>query len=329
MVDRLTAIKGIADAQLTIMKLGKQTILLVGVREDSTPANEFRQQPSSSEVLPDEMIDAYEKVGDLRFKGMQEGIFGEDNSNGHSLAKYEPQRDIQKRFIASSKSNFQMLRQVLLESKDDQSREAAAEIIAYSPDKAAVGKLLGQAMSDAASNVRNNAARALAILSAYSQDHPELKIEVDPTPFLAMMESIVFTDRNKGAMMIEVLTRARPESLLNELRKNRLDTLSEMARWHSLGHANFSIIVLGRLAGLTDKEINIATLEKRADRRVLLEWIESLVQSAKQKINRTKSKILFAKKVGSDRGWSVFAMNPDGSSVTILIYLRFKKTDQI
>ena len=62
-------------------------------------------------------------------------------------------------------------------------------------------------------------------------------------------------DRNKSSAALAQMTEQRDPALLTELRKEALPSLIEMARWKWMGHASSSLTILGRISGLSDKEI--------------------------------------------------------------------------
>jgi HEAT repeat protein len=144
---------------------------------------------------------------------------------------------------------------VLHNSADANQRELAAEVIGYGAEKQAVVPDLVEAMRDPDAGVRNNAMRALWVIARYAQQHPEQQIKVPGQPFIDMLNSIEWTDRNKSSLALAELTQTRDPILLDELRKQALPSLIEMARWKAPGHAQPAFFILGRLDGLTDKEI--------------------------------------------------------------------------
>ncbi len=111
------------------------------------------------------------------------------------------------------------------------------------------------ATDDPNENVRNNATRALGILAGYIRMHPNLKVTIPAEPFIKMLNSIVWTDRNKGAGVVMYLTEDRNPILLNKLKQHSLPSIIEMARWKSREHAFFSFIILGRIAGVDEQSL--------------------------------------------------------------------------
>jgi hypothetical protein len=161
---------------------------------------------------------------------------------------------------------LKLLRKILHESSDAEHRALAAEIIAYYDDKSAIVSDLTSAVNDPNDGVRNNATRALGLIAYYAQTHPESKIKVLFEPFVDMLGSIEWTDRNKSALVLGELTAKRDAKLIKLLREKALPSLVEMARWKDDGHANTPFFILGRVGGLSDDEIWQAwTTGKRED----------------------------------------------------------------
>ena len=131
-------------------------------------------------------------------------------------------------------------------------------MIGYAPDKRAVLDDLQSAMRDSDADVRNNAVRSIGTIAAFAQRQPELGIEISPTGFIEMLNSLIWTDRNKAMMVLWSLTERRDPGVLQQLREQALPSLVEVARFKSAGHALPAYLILGRMAGLSDKEIEEA-----------------------------------------------------------------------
>ena len=83
---------------------------------------------------------------------------------------------------------------------------------------------LMRAARDPDEGVRNNATRAIAVLARANH---RLASQISPDTFIEMLNSGIWTDRNKGAMVLMSLTAKRdPAVLTNQLyqlrRRNRL-----------------------------------------------------------------------------------------------------------
>ena len=76
-------------------------------------------------------------------------------------------------------------------------------------------------------------ALALSIIAGFAERHPELKIHVPPEPFVDLLTSFSWTDRNKASMALTELGVRRDPALLASLCARALPSLVEMARWKS------------------------------------------------------------------------------------------------
>jgi hypothetical protein len=165
-------------------------------------------------------------------------------------------RSVQMRFIAWARQP-ENLRSVLRNSSDASHRALAAHILGHAADPQAVIPYLVDAIADSSDEVRNNAMRALAVIARAQSDSPR-PVRVPPEPFVAMLDSPVWSDRNKAALALMELTTSRDRVLLGYLRREALGPLTEMARWKSEGHAMPAFMILGRIAGRSEDEIQAA-----------------------------------------------------------------------
>jgi hypothetical protein len=141
----------------------------------------------------------------------------------------------------------------VLESADDaEQRQTAAEMLGYANTSRDQIAALVHANRDSDSGVRNNAIRALGVI-ARSKQRTSAMIPADP--FIELLNSGIWTDRNKSAALLAILTEQRDPNLLSRLRTQALKSLTEMARWHSRGHADTARLLLGRIAGIEEKRL--------------------------------------------------------------------------
>ena len=63
-------------------------------------------------------------------------------------------------------------------------------------------------------------------------------------------------DHNKASLLLVALTKSRDPKLLTLLRTDALDSLVEMARWRSIGHAEAALSILGRIAGIDEDSLD-------------------------------------------------------------------------
>jgi hypothetical protein len=230
---------------------GKLT-LYVGIGESDEVILKHRDSPVQHISLPEPIIQSYRQFTEQNEAGISKGQSTEDDSQGYALDNYPPAREEQQKFIQYANQDFFLLSKVLRESKYAEHRAAAAEIIAYSKNRKQAAKELLYAVDDADQDVRNNATRALGILAAYGQTHPNLKLNIPYEPFIRLLNSIVWTDRNKGALLLFELTAKRDPPLLKAIKEQALLSVIEMARWEDKTHSSTSFYILGRMEGIDE-----------------------------------------------------------------------------
>ncbi|MEO5958893.1 MAG: HEAT repeat domain-containing protein [Opitutaceae bacterium] len=256
MEQRVATIPGVSQVHVHSVCCDEgKSILYVGIAEAGAKQIQFHPTPTGRIRLTDEIVQAGQAFDRALMEAVRSGDAEEDVSQGHSLAKNPAARARQERFIEIAARDHSLLREVLHSSSDAQHRTRAAEILAYAMDKQAVVTDLTAAARDSAPDVRNEAVRALALIAAYAQRHPDARFRVPWTPFIDLLNSVVWTDRNKSSFALMQLTESRDRDLLNELKADALPALLEMAQWKSRGHALPSFVILGRIAGVGDAAI--------------------------------------------------------------------------
>ncbi len=256
---RVEAIPGVAEARFNFgcCEAGKAT-LYVGIREKGAPALAFRPAPQGNVRLSSEITQAGEAFQKALTTAVLSGNASEDDSQGHALTNDPATRAIQERFIMFAARDLKLLRDVLENSSDAEHRALAAQVIAYARDKQSVVNDLVKATRDPADNVRNNATRALAVMAESANQNPKQPIRIPARPFIEMLNSVEWTDRNKSSLALLKLTEHHDPAVVSELRLKALPSLIEMARWKAKGHAYAPFFLLGRVARFPDKEINEA-----------------------------------------------------------------------
>jgi hypothetical protein len=137
---------------------------------------------------------------------------------------------------------------VLSKSADSEQRNVAAEALGYAPRSAGQVDALVRASRDSSGDVRNAATRALMeILRA----DPAAAKQVQAAPFVEMLHSGVWTDRNKASGVLLMLSASRDVALLANLKARAWEPLLEMARWPKEWSMEARMMLI-RIAGLED-----------------------------------------------------------------------------
>lgn len=256
---RLEALPGVVHARLNFLCCeGAQTILYVGIQETGVPALEFRNAPNGADRLPQDVNDAGKAFEQALSQAVLKGDAREDDSKGYALFHDSACRAVQERFVEFAARDLPLLEKVLRNSGDAGQRALAAEIIGYAKDKPATIPLLAYGMADPNSNVRNNSMRALGVIARFARKHRDAQIQVPAEPFVAMLNSLDWTDRNKSSIALLELTDKRDPGILKEMHEEALGSLVDMARWKDAGHAYAPFMLLGRVAGISEDAIQKA-----------------------------------------------------------------------
>ncbi len=273
---RLRALPEIEDAKIILMPMPGNAIVLVGIEEVGAVQLRLDSAPTGEVRLPGAFVDLYEGILELSLEAIYAGQSREDCADGFALSVYEPLREKELELADLAQQHAGLLPKVLRESSDATHRAIAATSIAALRDKQVVQEALARAMRDPDPGVRNNATRALLVLSDWANDVEEFAVKIDVEPAIEMLESITWTDRNKAAGLLFHLSEQRNPILLATLRERSVPALAEMARWSSEGHSYTSRMLLGRVAGLKEPELQAAEASLSGSERAA--WIDRLVE---------------------------------------------------
>ena len=178
-------------------------------------------------------------------------------------------RAYQEQFVNYTREHVDLLRSVVRTASDAEQRAAAAAVIGYASNKAAVVDDLQYAMQDPDEAVRANAIRALNAIAVLASKQPALRIKISPTWFIEMLHSIVLSDRVESAKALLTLTDGGNPAVLQQIRERALGSLAEMARWKTPRYALPSFLLLGRVAGVPDQQIQDSW--RKGEREPLIE----------------------------------------------------------
>lgn len=276
---RLNEVPGVVavSLQAACCEDGK-AILYVGIEEKGAIHFEYHADPDGNAALPEEITTAYRKFLNEVAVAAQNGLTAEDLTEGHSLMQDVEARELQKSFIGMAEKYASELHEVIRNSSDDEARAIAAYVIGYTPKKAGIVDDLFYAVRDPDDTVRSNAIRALGALAVKAKLDPESEIKIQPTWFVEMLNSVVWTDRNYAATALTLLTESREPRTLALIKERALSSIIEMAKWQHAEHAIPGYILLGRVAGIPESELQDGWKDGKRD-----EIIKRAVASAGSK----------------------------------------------
>ena len=254
--ERIDTIPGVIESHLEAVCCDSgRMILYIGVEEKGAHHFETREPPDGDVQLPSDIAATYQRFLAASETAAHLGQTAEDLTHGHALSQNPETRVIEEEFTPIVDHNVADLRHVLHDSNDEEQRAVAAYIVAYGSNKRDVVDDLQYALKDADAGVRSNAVRGLKALAVLSQKNPEAGIRIEPTWLIEMLNSLSWSDRSQALGVLQILTAKPDQDMLDQLRDRALDSLVEMARWKSLAHALPAYILLGRVAGLPDDQV--------------------------------------------------------------------------
>ena len=231
---------------------GNYTIF-IGLPGASVKEIKLNPVPTGKLQLPPEVVQLYNETLEALSASVLGGNAREDRSKGYALSTTDSRlRAKQEALREYATKHEELIRDVLENSSEAQQRLVAAYFLGYANQSKTQIAALVRASHDADDVVRNNATRALGVLAESS---PKVAAQIPAAPFIEMLNSGSWSDRNKGRFVLESLTKTRDPKLLAQLRSEALTSLIEMSRWHSSGHAYTPRILLGRIAGIEEQRL--------------------------------------------------------------------------
>jgi hypothetical protein len=234
-------------------------LIYIGLRDGSVRQTAYNTAPRGSDRLSPTAIKVYRDAEQALSEAMEKGVSGEDDSEGYALSRDSEARARQLALHGYAASHSTSVRRVLTSARDVEQRQIAAEMLGYAARSHAQIRALVRASHDLDSGVRNNAIRALVVLTRSSSKASAM---ISGECFVDLLNSVIWTDRNKSVALLATLTEGRDARLLACLREQALASLLEMARWSFAGHADSARLMLGRIAGI-DEKILTAMVERQ------------------------------------------------------------------
>ena len=227
-------------------------LVYVGLEGSSSQPVVATPKPHGNEHLAPEASSLYALDLQARAAAVARGELREDDSAGYALSYDPAARKIQLSMRDYAAAHAEELEHVLRGAADAHQREASAVLLGYAPLSQAQVNTLAYAARDVDPEVRNNAVRALGLLATA----PEASaFQIDPAPFVELLLSSRWTDRNKGSLLLARLTESRDPAVLAAVADKALQSLIEGANWTDPSHAYAFQEILGRVGGIPEAKL--------------------------------------------------------------------------
>lgn len=243
-------------------------MVFVGVAGPTVKTIAYRTGLTAGVILPAEATDLYKAFEARLLPAISSGGGAEDHSKGYALFSDPELTATQLKMRDFAVKNEPILRQVLDSAKDPVQRKAASMILGYVDHSQAQIECLVRAVSDPEGVVRNNAVRSLGVILKSDETAPKY---IAAGVFVDLVRSGTWTDRNKGTMVLEELTKAREPKLMAQIRKEARPSLVEMAKWRNMPHARSALVILGRAAGIEEERLQQGL--NKGDREMVLKAV--------------------------------------------------------
>ena len=229
-------------------------LLFIGIPGGSYREFAYGPEPTGHARVSTELEQLDERLDQAIVAAVRKGGDAalEDDSKGYALMKDPEARSVQLTLRRYALAHEPELLRVLESSADSKQRAIASEALGYARQSRRQVIALMRAARDPDEGVRNAATRAIGVLARANH---KLAGQIPPDTFIEMLNSGIWTDRNKGAMVLESLTANRDPAVLTKLRASALDALIEMTLWRAASHAYFARMLLGRVAGIPEKRL--------------------------------------------------------------------------
>jgi HEAT repeats len=242
------------DVNVTCCIASQQLEIFIGLPGSTSRPVPSGPVPSGNTHLDPEGLRLYEQEQPLIGQAAVRGTGSEDDSHGYMISNDPSLKAVNLAMRSYAIGRESELRQVLQTSSDPKDRRAAAALLGYVQRSSTQAEALSKAIEDPDEEVRNNAVRALAVLSAATtSDH----LQINMKPLINLLYSDIWTDRNKASFLLMRMSEARNPEVLRSLRKEAMGPLVEGASWTDVpGHSTPFLVVLARIGGIPDYKLD-------------------------------------------------------------------------
>jgi hypothetical protein len=208
--------------------------------------------PTGNTCLSEEAMRIFNAAEDAWTEAVHKGTAAEDNSRGYALFNDPNTRSKQMAMRQYAVHHERSIERALKSCGNVEQRRAAGLLLGYALKSKRQIAALVRAGHDPDAEVRNNAVRSLVVLARSSS---KTAFEIPAQGFIDLLNSGIYSDRNKALYLLETLTSTRDPELLRRLRSECLPSLIEMAKWQ-FPFSRPSLVMLGRIAGMDEARIH-------------------------------------------------------------------------
>lgn len=214
-------------------------VIFIGLPGASTHPFRYDAAPGGDAPPARDLVRLAEAKDKAWSDAVRRGASEEDGSPGYSLLKEPRARAAQLALRDYARRHEEEIIRTLETDRRAGNRALAADALGYGTRTPRQLAALVHAARDPDDSVRNDATRALwEILRA------EPSAGVPAAPFIEMVQSGIWTDRNKASLVLEQLAKDPP--VREQARREAGDALAEMAAWREEGWALSARSILGR-----------------------------------------------------------------------------------
>ncbi len=229
-------------------------VVYIGLADRPGPSVRLRTPSAELSELPEGILLLYQQLDAAWERAAATGgdAVREDRTRGYALSNDPVIRATQLRIRGFALENQAALFTVARRSSNSRHRAVAADAVGYVDHSADQVRVLTRCALDPDPEVRNNAIRALSVLASSGI---ALASPIPHDPFIDLLASPRWSDRNKSLALLAALTERRNRAILRSICERALQPLIECARWSWSGHAYWPRVILGRIAGLNEEAI--------------------------------------------------------------------------
>lgn len=157
---------------------------------------------------------------------------------------------LREELIKESLKDADELLRISRSSSDALHRRIANYCLALIANSADQMDALARATHDSDANVRNDAIKFIATIG----QKESLQALVPAVQLIPLLNSPNWGERNKGVDLVCQYTKSRQPEFLDELKRQAMPSLKEMAAWDP-DHARSALFILGRIGGIAEDRL--------------------------------------------------------------------------